>query len=219
LSNELSCSCRNGPHCAPFALPIGTANAGRRWRTVRVHARASRLPHRLRCAIVSEWVLGREGIRHLLPLREEVHVERFRQAEGARRKHIKACAARRIWPSALGGPDHIFMDCSATGGRPARVRQAIAAGKHVHIEKPTAPTVEEAMELARLADKAGVRHGVIQDKLFLPGFAQLLFVKKADFFGRILSIKIDAGSMERRRSSSGRAGTTNAVRAAASRSI
>ena len=55
---------------------------------------------------------------------------------------------------ALAGPDKIFMDCAATGDRPARVRQAIAAGKHIHIEKPTAPTVEEAMELARLADKA-----------------------------------------------------------------
>ena len=95
---------------------------------------------------------------------------------------------------ALAGPDNIFMDCAATGGRPARVRQAIAAGKHIHIEKPTAPTVDEAMELARLADKARVKHGVIQDKLFLPGFAKLLFVKNAGFFGRLLSIKIDAGS-------------------------
>jgi predicted dehydrogenase len=74
------------------------------------------------------------------------------------------------------------------------VRQAIAAGKHIHIEKPTAPSVEEAMELARLAHKAGVKHGVIQDKLFLPGFAKLLFVKNAGFFGRILAVKIDAGS-------------------------
>jgi predicted dehydrogenase len=95
---------------------------------------------------------------------------------------------------ALAGPDRIFMDCSATGGRPERVRKAIAAGKHVHIEKPTAPTVDEAMELARLADKAGLKHGVIQDKLFLPGFAKLLFVKNAGFFGRILSVKVDAGS-------------------------
>jgi len=95
---------------------------------------------------------------------------------------------------ALSGPDDIFMDCSATGGRPGRVRQAIAAGKHIHIEKPTAPSVEEAMELARLAEKAGVKHGVIQDKLFLPGFAKLLFVKNTGFFGRILSIRIDAGS-------------------------
>jgi predicted dehydrogenase len=97
-------------------------------------------------------------------------------------------------PEALAGPDGIFMDCAATGDRPARVRQAIAAGKHIHIEKPTAPTIEEAMELARLAQQAGVKHGVIQDKLYLPGFAKLLFVKNAGFFGRILSVKIDAGS-------------------------
>ena len=95
---------------------------------------------------------------------------------------------------ALAGSDDIFMDCAATGDRPARVRQAIAAGKHIHIEKPIAPTVDEAMELARLAHKAGVKHGVIQDKLFLPGFAKLLLVKNSGFFGRILSIKIDAGS-------------------------
>ena len=95
---------------------------------------------------------------------------------------------------ALAGSDAIFMDCAATGDRPARVRQAIAAGKHIHIEKPIAPTVDEAMELSRLAHKAGVKHGVIQDKLFLPGFAKLLLVKNSGFFGRILSIKIDAGS-------------------------
>jgi len=95
---------------------------------------------------------------------------------------------------ALAGPDKIFMDCAATGDRPKRVRQAIAAGKHIHIEKPTAPTVEEAMELARLADRAGVKHGVIQDKLFLPGYGRLLAVSKSGFFGRILSVKIDAGS-------------------------
>lgn len=95
---------------------------------------------------------------------------------------------------ALAGPDQIFMDCAATGDRPRRVRQAIAAGKHIHIEKPTAPTVDEAMDLARLAERAGVRHGVIQDKLFLPGFAKLLSVSRSGFFGRILSVKVDAGS-------------------------
>ncbi len=88
----------------------------------------------------------------------------------------------------------ILMGCSATGGRPARVLKAIAAGNHIHIEKPTAPTVEAAMELARAAQSAGLKHGVIQDKLFLPGFAKLLFAKNAGFFGRILSIRIDAGS-------------------------
>ena len=58
---------------------------------------------------------------------------------------------------ALAGPDNNYMDCAATGDRPARVRRAIAAGKHIHIEKPTAPTVDGAMALARLAHKAGSR--------------------------------------------------------------
>src|SRR4029450_351689 len=47
---------------------------------------------------------------------------------------------------ALAGPDRIFMDCAATGDRPRRVRQAIAAGKHIFIEKPTAPTVDEGTD-------------------------------------------------------------------------
>jgi len=96
--------------------------------------------------------------------------------------------------AALAGPDAIYMDCSATGGRPERTKAAIAAGKHIHIEKPTAPTAAAAMELAQLAHAAGVKHGVIQDKLFLPGFAKLMFLKRSGFFGRIVSARIDAGS-------------------------
>jgi len=118
--------------------------------------------------------------------------------DGDRLKALSAANGDLRWTTsldeALSGPDMIFMDCSATGGRPARVRKAIAAGKHIHIEKPIAPTVEVAMELARAAQSAGLKHGVIQDKLFLAGFAKLLFVKNAGFFGRILSIRIDAGS-------------------------
>jgi predicted dehydrogenase len=97
-------------------------------------------------------------------------------------------------PAAMAGPDTVFMDCAATGGRPELVRRAIAAGKHIHVEKPTAPTLGEALELARLARAAGVKHGVIQDKLYLPGFAKLVALKDAGFFGRILSIRIEAGA-------------------------
>ena len=118
--------------------------------------------------------------------------------DAGRLKALAAADGNQRWTTslseALAGPDAIFMDCAATDDRPARVRQAIAAGKHIHIEKPTAPTVEEAMSLARAAHAAGVKHGVIQDKLFLPGFAKLLFVRNAGFLGRILSIRIDAGS-------------------------
>jgi predicted dehydrogenase len=118
--------------------------------------------------------------------------------DGGRLAKLAAAHGDLRWTTsleeALTGPDRIFMDCAATGDRPRRVRQAIAAGKNVFIEKPTAPTVDEAMELARLAERAGLRHGVIQDKLFLPGFAKLMAVRKSGFFGRILSVRIDAGS-------------------------
>ncbi len=118
--------------------------------------------------------------------------------DAARLKGLAAAHGGQRWTTSLdeafAGSDSIFMDCAATGDRPARVRRAIAAGKHIHIEKPTAPTVEEAMALARAARTAGVKHGVVQDKLFLPGFAKLLFLKNAGFFGRVLSIRIDAGS-------------------------
>ncbi len=118
--------------------------------------------------------------------------------DAARLRALAAAHGGQRWTTsleeALAGPDSIFMDCAATGDRPKRVRQAIGAGKHIHIEKPTAPTVDEAMALARAADAAGLKHGVIQDKLFLPGFAKLLFVRNSGFFGRVLSIRIDAGS-------------------------
>lgn len=118
--------------------------------------------------------------------------------DAGRLRELSAAHGNQRWTTsldeALAGRDEIFMDCAATAGRPARVRQAIAAGKHIHVEKPTAPTVEEAMALAGAAQAAGLRHGVIQDKLFLPGFAKLLLVKSSGFFGRILSIRIDAGS-------------------------
>jgi predicted dehydrogenase len=118
--------------------------------------------------------------------------------EAGKLSKLAAAHGKQRWTTnlaeALAGPDRVFMDCAATGDRPKRVKQAIAAGKHIFIEKPTAPTVDEAMELARLADRAGLKHGVIQDKLFLPGYAKLLAVSKSGFFGRILSVKIDAGS-------------------------
>jgi len=96
--------------------------------------------------------------------------------------------------AALAGPDQVFMDTAATGGRPGLVRKAIAAGKHIHVEKPTAASSAEAVELARLAERAGVKHGVIQDKLFLPGFAKLMALKQSGFFGRIVAARIDFGA-------------------------
>jgi len=87
----------------------------------------------------------------------------------------------------------IYFDAQLTGLRVPAVRRAIAAGRHVYIEKPTAPTLAEAMELNRLARDAGVRHGVVQDKLFLPGLLKLKRLVDGGFFGRILSVRGEFG--------------------------
>ncbi|HSZ41897.1 MAG TPA: Gfo/Idh/MocA family oxidoreductase [Trebonia sp.] len=94
--------------------------------------------------------------------------------------------------AALDGAD-IYFDAQLTGVRVPAVRRAIAAGKHVYVEKPSAPTLAEALELARLARDAGVAHGVVQDKLFLPGLRKLRRLVDGGFFGRILSVRGEFG--------------------------
>jgi predicted dehydrogenase len=94
----------------------------------------------------------------------------------------------------LADPDiAIYFDASATGGRPARVGTALDAGKHVYVEKPLAETLADAMDLARRAERAGLKNGVVQDKLFLPGLTKLRKLYEADFFGRVLSVRLDFG--------------------------
>ena len=94
----------------------------------------------------------------------------------------------------LADPDiAVYFDASATGGRPARVSAALDAGKHVYVEKPLAETLEEALDLARRAERAGLKNGVVQDKLFLPGLSKLRKLYETDFFGRVLSIRLDFG--------------------------
>src|SRR5690606_32682716 len=71
--------------------------------------------------------------------------------------------------AALADPaDELFFDSGTTQMRPALIRRALAAGKHVYCEKPTATNLADALAVAREAEAAGVRHGVVQDKLFLP---------------------------------------------------
>src|SRR5947208_6547014 len=87
----------------------------------------------------------------------------------------------------------IYFDATATGGRPERARAAFAAKKHVYLEKPLAETLEEALSLARAAERAGRKGGVVQDKLFLPGLKKLRKLYEANFFGRVLSVRLDFG--------------------------
>jgi predicted dehydrogenase len=89
--------------------------------------------------------------------------------------------------------DEIFFDAATTQMRAGLIRQAIAAGKHVYCEKPTADRLEDALDLARLAKQAGIKNGVVQDKLFLPGLVKLKMVIDSGFLGRILSVRGEFG--------------------------
>ena len=96
--------------------------------------------------------------------------------------------------SALGDPgNEIYFDAQLTQLRYPAVKRALAAGKHVYVEKPVAATLPEALDLARLADQAGLRHGVVQDKIFLPGLIKLQRLVDGGFFGRILAVRGEFG--------------------------
>lgn len=87
----------------------------------------------------------------------------------------------------------IYFDAQVTSARVDAIRQAIAAGKHVYTEKPTATDLTGALELARLAESAGIKHGVVQDKIFLPGLLKLKRLVVGGFFGQILSVRGEFG--------------------------
>src|SRR3954451_10061828 len=89
--------------------------------------------------------------------------------------------------------DTIYFDAQTTDRRAESVRAAIAAGKHVYCEKPIATDLESALDLVRLAREAGIKNGVVQDKLFLPGLRKLKRLVDGGFFGRILSVRGEFG--------------------------
>ncbi|MEH0934782.1 Gfo/Idh/MocA family protein [Micromonospora psammae] len=87
----------------------------------------------------------------------------------------------------------IYFDAQVTQQREKAIRQAIDAGKHIYTEKPLAESSAAALELVRAADAAGIRTGVVQDKLFLPGLRKLKRLIDGGFFGRILSVRGEFG--------------------------
>ncbi|EFH81690.1 Gfo/Idh/MocA family protein [Ktedonobacter racemifer] len=89
--------------------------------------------------------------------------------------------------------DEIYFDAQTTKQRYESVSAAIRAGKHIYCEKPTATDTQEALALAVQARQAGIKHGVVQDKLFLPGLLKLKRVIDSGFFGRILSVRGEFG--------------------------
>jgi predicted dehydrogenase len=167
-----------------------------------------------RIGIIMNGVTGRMGlnqhlVRSILAIREQGGVTLKNGSVampdpilvGRNDEKLKAIAAAHgltRWTTdlkrALENPeDTVYFDAGATGLRAQNVLLAIMAGKHVYCEKPLATTFQNAIELAHAAKKAGVKNGVVQDKLFLPGIGKLRRLIDAGFFGRILSVRGEFG--------------------------
>ncbi|MEY9844848.1 putative dehydrogenase [Streptacidiphilus sp. BW17] len=164
--------------------------------------------------IVMNGVTGRMGyrqhlVRSVLALREQGGLE---LADGTRvlpepvlvgrnEEKLRAIADRHgltRWTTdldaALADPaNEIYFDAQLTQVREKALRAAIAAGKHIYTEKPSADSVDAALSLARAARDAGVKNGVVQDKLFLPGLLKLKRLVDGGFFGQILSVRGEFG--------------------------
>lgn len=96
--------------------------------------------------------------------------------------------------SVINDPNYsIYFDAQTTGRRADAVKKAVQAGKHVYCEKPVSVDTKTALELHELCEKAGVKHGVVQDKLWLPGLRKLKRLIENGFFGEILSVRGEFG--------------------------
>ena len=96
--------------------------------------------------------------------------------------------------AALADPKwQVYADFLVTKARVPAIKKAIAAGKHIYTEKPTAESYAEALEIAELAKEAGIKNGVVHDKLYLPGLQKLKRLIDSGFFGRILSVRGEFG--------------------------
>lgn len=170
--------------------------------------------HERRAGIIMNGVTGRMGlnqhlIRSILAIRAQGGV-RLKDGSmlmpdpilvGRNEEKLKSIAAAHgveRWSTNLAeclanAEDTIYFDSGSTGLREQNVLEAIRAGKHIYCEKPLSTNFESALALARAAAKAGVKHGVVQDKLFLPGIRKLRRLIEAGFFGRILTVRGEFG--------------------------
>jgi predicted dehydrogenase len=89
--------------------------------------------------------------------------------------------------------DTVFFDAGTTQMRPRLLAQALRAGKHVYCEKPIATNLAEAIEVCKIAQASGLKHGAVADKLFLPGLRKLDMLRRAGYFGRMLSLRLEFG--------------------------
>jgi predicted dehydrogenase len=95
---------------------------------------------------------------------------------------------------ALSSPEHaIFFDAAATHQRVGVLQKAVAAGKHIYSEKPVAPTVSQGLELLQAMQTRGLRHGAVEDKVYLPGLQKLARLVQAGALGRITGFRLEFG--------------------------
>ena len=118
--------------------------------------------------------------------------------DGAKLERLAAEHGTGRWTTdldrALAEPDDaLFFDSGTTQMRAALLTKAIAAGKHVYCEKPVAENLRDALDVTNLAHRAGVKHGVVQDKLFLPGLRKMKHLMDTGFLGRLLSVRGEFG--------------------------
>ena len=120
---------------------------------------------------------------------------------GRSEERLRAIASRHgleRWTTSLdevlGDPSvEVYFDAQVTSVREESLMKAISAGKHVYTEKPAASSLDGAVRLAGAAQAAGVIHGVVHDKLFLPGVIKLRRLVRSGFFGRVLSVRLEFG--------------------------
>jgi predicted dehydrogenase len=167
-----------------------------------------------RIGIIMHGVTGRMGynqhlVRSILAIRDQGGIElpsgKRLQVDpiivGRNAEKIEALAKQHgiaRWSAdldaALANPDDtIFFDAGTTLMRAELLSKALDAGKNVYCEKPISDDLEVAVKLARKARRSGLKHGVVQDKLFLPGLKKLAMLRDSGFFGRMLSVRCEFG--------------------------
>ena len=167
-----------------------------------------------RIGIIMHGVTGRMGynqhlVRSILAIRDQGGIElasgRRVQVDpiivGRNAEKMEALARQHgiaRWGSdldaALANPDDtVFFDAGTTLMRAELLSRALDAGKHIYSEKPISDDLGVAVALAKKARGSGLKHGVVQDKLFLPGLQKLRILRDSGFFGRMLSVRCEFG--------------------------
>jgi predicted dehydrogenase len=120
--------------------------------------------------------------------RNERKLERLSEEHG-----VERYVADPDLETVLEGDDEIYFDSQITSRRAEAVTKAIEAGKDVYCEKPLAGDLETAREVAATAEASDSKHGIVQDKLWLPGVMKLQRLIDQGFFGDILSVRVEFG--------------------------